>query len=54
MNIGNDICVSFMTIFQQFIAVYVADISEFIINKFERVIFILKMLEYIRSFMFKC
>ena len=32
MNIGNVICVSFMAIFQQVIAVYVADLSEFIIN----------------------
>ena len=32
MNIGNAICVSFMTIFQQVIAVYVADLFEFIIN----------------------
>ena len=32
MNIGNVICVSFMTIFQHFIAVYVADLSEFIID----------------------
>ena len=31
MNIGNVICVSFMTIFQQVIAVYGADLSEFII-----------------------
>ena len=32
MNIGNVICVSFMTIFQQVIAVYEADLSEIIIN----------------------
>ena len=32
MNIGNAICVSFMAIFQQVIAVYVAYLSEFIIN----------------------
>ena len=32
MNITNVICVSFMTIFQYVIAVYVADLSEFIIN----------------------
>ena len=32
MNIGNVICVSLMAIFQQIIAVYVADLSEFIIN----------------------
>ena len=32
MNIGNVISVSFMTIFQQVIAVSVADLSEFIIN----------------------
>ena len=32
MNIGNDICVSVMTIFQQVIAVFVADLSEFIID----------------------
>ena len=32
MNIGNVICVSFMAIFQQVIAVYVADLSEFIID----------------------
>ena len=32
MNIGNVICVSFMAIFQQVIAVYMADLSEFIIN----------------------
>ena len=32
VNIRNVICVSFFTIFQQVIAVYVADISEFIKN----------------------
>ena len=32
INIGNVICVSFMAIFQQVIAVYVANLSEFIIN----------------------
>ena len=32
MNIGDVICVSFLIIFQQVIAVYVADSSEFIIN----------------------
>ena len=32
MNIENVICVSLMAIFQQVIAVYVADLSEFIIN----------------------
>ena len=32
MNIGNVICVRFVTMFQQVIAVYVADLSEFIIN----------------------
>ena len=32
MNIWNVICVSFMIVFQQVIAVYVADLSEFIIN----------------------
>ena len=32
MNIGNVICVSFMTIFQQVIVVYVADLYEFIID----------------------
>ena len=32
MKIGNVICVSSMAIFQQVIAVYVADLSEFIIN----------------------
>ena len=32
MNIGNVICVSFIAIFQQVIAVYVADVSKFIIN----------------------
>ena len=32
MYIGNVMCVSFMIIFQQVIAVYVADISEFIMN----------------------
>ena len=32
MNIGNISCVSFMAIFQQVIAVYVADLSELIIN----------------------
>ena len=32
MNIGNVICVSFMTIFLQVIAVCVADLSEFIMN----------------------
>ena len=32
MNIGNVISVSFMTIFQQVIAVSVADLSEFIID----------------------
>ena len=39
MNIGNVICVSFMAVFQQVIAVYVADLSEFSLNLFERVIF---------------
>ena len=38
----NAICVRFMTIFQQVIAVYVADLSEFMINYFERVIFFLE------------
>ena len=37
MNIGNAICVSFMTIFQQVIVVYVTDLSEFIINEFRKV-----------------
>ena len=37
MNNGNIICVSLMTIFQQVIAVYVADHSEFIVNQFEMV-----------------
>ena len=37
MNIGNVICVSFVNIFQHVIAVYVANLSEFIINLFERV-----------------
>ena len=32
MNIVNVICVIFMAIFPQVIAVYVADLSEFIIN----------------------
>ena len=32
MNVGNVISVSLMTIFQQVIAVSVADLSEFIIN----------------------
>ena len=32
MNIGNVICVTFMTILQQVVAVYVTDLSEFIIN----------------------
>ena len=32
MNIGNVICVSFISIFQQAIAVYVTDLSEFNIN----------------------
>ena len=32
MNIWNVICYGLMTIFQQVIAVYVADLSEFIIN----------------------
>ena len=32
VNIGNVICVSFMAIFQQVIAVYMADLSEFIID----------------------
>ena len=32
MNIGNIICVSLMAIFQQVIAVYVADFPELIIN----------------------
>ena len=32
MNIGNVICISFMAIFQQVIEVFVADLSEFIIN----------------------
>ena len=32
MNIGNVICVSFMAIFRQVIAVYVADLSEFIMT----------------------
>ena len=42
-----------MTTFQHVIAAYVADLYEFTINKFERVIFVLKILEYIRSLMFK-
>ena len=32
MNIGNVICISFMTIFQQVIAAYLEDLSEFIKN----------------------
>ena len=32
MLIRNHICISFITLFQQFIAVYVADLSEFIEN----------------------
>ena len=40
MNIGNVICVSFMTIFKKFIAVYVADLFDFIINLFGRVVFV--------------
>ena len=32
MNIGNVISVCFMTIFQQVVAVSMADLSEFIIN----------------------
>ena len=32
MNIGNVISDSFMIIFQQIIAVYLADLSEYIIN----------------------
>ena len=35
----NAICVRFMTIFQHVIAVYVVDLSEFMITYFERVIF---------------
>ena len=44
MNIINVICVSLMTIIQQVIAVYVTEISEFIINLFKIVIFVLEML----------
>ena len=32
MNIGNVICVSFITVFKQVIVVSVADLSELIIN----------------------
>ena len=53
MNIWNVICVSFITIFQQVIALCVEDLSEFIIDQFERAIFVQKILEYIGALMFK-
>ena len=54
MNNGNVICVSFMIICQQVIAVNVADHSEFTIIALKTVSFDREILEYIGSLMFKC
>ena len=39
MNIRNVICVSSMSIFQHVAMVYKADLSEFIMGQFKRIIF---------------
>ena len=51
--VKNVICVRFMTMFKHVIAANVADLSEFIMNYIEIVVFVWKMLEYIKSLMFK-